>query len=141
MNNQMFVFKKYLVSSIIIAIVDYLIFWISGFLLTTTLPRILIARVFAIIIQFVLVNFTVFQCKLPVNRSFPLFVLLVLANAFLVSQIIQLSLLSNIPEIAAKIIAEAALYLPNYFISKNLIFKPELEKMSTNNVHAASPRS
>ncbi len=121
-------FLRYILSSLIVASFDYFIFWVSGYLVEITIVRVLLARSIAILIQYFLLKVKVFYSKLPNSKMFPFFIALVLVNAFLVSQIINLLAGLGMDQIIAKVIAEVGLYLPNYWVSKRWIFKSSENK-------------
>ncbi len=128
MKSRKYTFIKYVIVSLLIAGVDYSVFWVSQHFMSQLLARLILARTISIIVQYLLVNFKVFESKLPTLRTLPIFVLLVLLNGLVVSQLIGLLQSVRIPEIPSKIISELGLYLPNYWIMKNWVFTDPKKK-------------
>ena len=131
MKQKRYTFYKYVAVSLLIAGVDYSVFWGSQFFIHSLLARLILARTISIIVQYLLVNFKVFESRLPTIRTLPIFVLLVLLNGAVVSQIIQLLETIGVLEIPAKIICELVLYLPNYWIMKNWVFREVLSEKAS----------
>jgi|WetSurMetagenome_2_1015567.scaffolds.fasta_scaffold95764_3 putative flippase GtrA len=119
---------KYVIVSLIIAGIDYSIFWFSQLLFPNLLLRLLLSRSISIVVQYLLVNFKVFECKLPTTKTLPLFVGLVLLNGLLLDILIKWLGQLGIAQIYAKVICELALYLPNYWILRRWVFKNSGEK-------------
>jgi putative flippase GtrA len=114
---------KYLIVSFLIAGIDYTIFWFSQFFLSNLLLRILLSRSISIIVQYLLVNYKVFECKLPTKKTLPLFIGLVLLNGLLLDWLIKWLNQLGVSQIYAKAICELTLYLPNYLILAHWVFK------------------
>lgn len=117
------IFAKYLLTSLLVAGIDYSIFWGSQYILENLFVRLMLARSLSIIIQYLLVRFKVFNSKLPTKRTFPAYVLLVVVNAILVEAVIKFLGSFGVTEISAKVASEIILYLPNFWIIKKYIFK------------------
>ncbi|MBA4384704.1 MAG: hypothetical protein C0410_08205 [Anaerolinea sp.] len=128
MKSSILLFIKYIIVSIIIAGIDYSIFWFSQLLFSNLLLRLLLSRSVSIVVQYLLVNFKVFECKLPTSKTLPLFVGLVLFNGLLLDMLIKSLGPLGITQVYAKVICELTLYLPNYWILKRWVFKKSDEE-------------
>lgn len=128
MKSSILLFLKYVIVSLIIAGIDYSIFWFSQLLFPNLLLRLLLSRSVSIVIQYLLVNFKVFECKLPTIKTLPLFVGLVLFNGLLLDVLINWLSQLGVNQVYAKVICELTLYLPNYWILKRWVFKKSDEK-------------
>ena len=126
------IFFRYVLVSLLIAAIDYSVFWGSQFFISNLFLRLLLARGLSIIVQYLMVNFKVFESRLPSIRTLPFFILVVLLNGFIVSKIIPLLTGYGLTQIEAKIVSEIALYLPNYFILKELVFRKKDSPESNN---------
>ncbi|MCX6055652.1 MAG: hypothetical protein NTZ74_12210 [Chloroflexi bacterium] len=123
MNKPIFLFFKYFCTSIVVAAIDYFIFWVTQYVTDMTITRVMVARGIALFIQYLLVNLKVFNNKLPTKRTLPFFLVLVIVNGILVSNAINLFNMQGVTKINSKVFAEIILFLPNYFICKEWIFK------------------
>lgn len=123
LNKPIFLFFKYFCTSIVVAAIDYFIFWVTQYVTDMTITRVMVARGIALFIQYLLVNLKVFNNKLPTKRTLPFFLVLVIVNGILVSNAINLFNMQGVTKINSKVFAEIILFLPNYFICKEWIFK------------------
>lgn len=126
-----FVLFRYIASSIITAIFDYIIF----FLVVGFFPlwgAIAISRGASVILNYGLVRNMVFSSKAKIAETFPKYILLVITSGFL-SYLMTLFFAThmNIKPLIGKLIAEAILYLANFVIQKELIFTKRYEKKKT----------
>jgi putative flippase GtrA len=116
-------FLKYVMVSLLIAGVDYSIFWFSQLFFSNLLLRLLLSRCVSIIVQYLLVNIKVFECKLPTPKTLPLFIGVVLVNGVILDLLIKWISQFGISQIYAKVICELILYLPNYWLLRHWVFK------------------
>lgn len=123
MKSSILLFIKYVIVSLIIAGIDYSIFWFSQLLFPNLLLRLLLSRSISIVVQYLLVNFKVFECKLPTTKTLPLFVGLVLLNGLILDLLINWLGQLGINQIYAKVFCELVLYMPNYWILRRWVFR------------------
>lgn len=115
---------RYFISSMLTALIDYTIFiFCSGFIHNILLNTYL-ARMVALIVNYLLVRNIVFHSRKKVSKTLPFYILLVATSGFISASIISFLMDSiNIGLVKAKIMAEGIIYIANFVIQKELIFK------------------
>jgi glycosyltransferase involved in cell wall biosynthesis len=118
-----FVLFRYVIASIITAIVDYILFVMLISATNNVLLSTLAARGVALTVNYSLLRLIVFQVKTNISKSFLRYILLVLASglvsAFLTSTINRIT---GLEIILAKAISELILYSLVFWIQKTIIF-------------------
>lgn len=120
-----FVLFRYILSSIVTAVFDYLVFLA---VLPLTGGSILISTYFsraaAVCINYALVRNMVFDSRMKLRRTLPLYLLLVCVSGFLsASMVMCLKSLLGLDARIGKLLAEAVLYLINFSIQRDFIFR------------------
>lgn len=69
-----------------------------------------------------MVNYKVFECKLPTTKTLPLFVGLVVLNGLILDFLINWLGQLGIAQVYAKVIGELLFYVPNYWILGHWVF-------------------
>ncbi len=119
-----FVLLRYMLTSVIIAAIDYIVFFGVYRLSNDVAAGVFIARTVAILVNFTLLQRRVFFYHGQESPALIKYVLLVFTAGLITTLLIQLFtqyLLFDV--IIAKLAAEWMLYFINYFIVKKYIFK------------------
>ncbi len=116
---------RYIGASLAIVGIDYIIFWIVQSMTPSTVVSLFVARFVALLVQYTLIKLSVFESRLPTLQTLPRYILLVSINGLLVAAVIHFFTIYGVANIAAKAIAEAVLYFPNYLITKKWVFRLE----------------
>lgn len=121
-----FVLFRYVLASFSTAMIDYTIFFaslnVTGDILSSTYA----ARLVALIYNYSVVYKLVFRSRESMRRTFPLYLTLVAVSGFISATIIEhLSRYMNI--FLAKVVSELLLYLANFLLQKEIVFKEEEE--------------
>ena len=120
-----FVLFRYILSSIATALFDYLVFLLAlpltgGSILLSTY----LSRAAALCINYTLVRNLVFDSRAALRRTFPLYLLLVCVSGFLSAMIVMgLKSAVGLDERLGKLLAETVLYLINFLIQRDFIFR------------------
>ncbi len=120
-----FVLFRYILSSIVTAVFDYLIFLLvlpltGGSILLSTY----LSRAAAVCVNYTLVRNMVFDSRAKLRQTFPLYLLLVCVSGFLsASMVMCLQSVLGLDARIGKLIAESVLYLINFLIQRDLIFR------------------
>lgn len=120
-----FVLFRYILSSIVTAVFDYLVFLLvlpvtgGNILLSTYL-----SRGASVCINYALVRNMVFDSRTKLRRTLPLYLLLVCVSGFLsASMVMCFESLLGLDARIGKLLAEAVLYLINFSIQRDFIFR------------------
>ena len=118
-----FVLFRYVIASLLTAMVDYIIFVMIVFATSNILMSTLMARGVALTVNYTLLRHVVFQSRASISKTFPKYVLLVLASG-LVSAFMtaRMNRGAGINIIQAKAISELILYAFVFWIQKTFIF-------------------
>jgi glycosyltransferase involved in cell wall biosynthesis len=118
-----FVLFRYVIASLLTAIVDYIVFVLIVFATNNILLSTLLARGVALTVNYSLLRLVVFQSKENIAKTFPKYILLVLASG-LVSAFLteRMNHLAGINIILAKPISELMLYVLVFWVQKTIIF-------------------
>jgi putative flippase GtrA len=117
------VFARYLLSSLLTAGVDYLVFLLIFPALGSILVSILLARAASVLVNYLLVRCAVFFSAERVLKTFPRFVLVVAVSGLVTSGLIAaFTAHLRLPVLQAKMAAELLLYLVNFTVLDRLVF-------------------
>jgi hypothetical protein len=122
MSNRL-IFVRYLLTSAIIASIDYMAFIISFSFDHDVLTSVFIARTVSVLVNFSLLQKKVFFFHGRFSPALIKYILLVFTSGLITTLLIQLftkHLLFDV--IVAKAVAELILYLFNFFVVKKYIF-------------------
>jgi putative flippase GtrA len=123
------VFARYVLSSLLTAGVDYLVFLLVFPSLGSIVASILLARSASVLVNYLLVRYVVFFSAERVLKTFPRFVLLVAVSGLVTSGLIAVfTARLQLPVLQAKMAAELLLYLVNFTILDRLVFARRKEK-------------
>ena len=120
-----FVLFRYILSSAATALFDYLVFLLvlpltGGSILLSTY----LSRAAALCVNYTLVRNLVFDSRTALRRTFPLYLLLVCVSGFLSAMIVMgLKSALGLDERLGKLLAETVLYLINFLIQRDFIFR------------------
>ena len=120
-----FVLFRYILSSAATALFDYLVFLLvlpltGGSILLSTY----LSRAAALCVNYTLVRNLVFDSHTALRRTFPLYLLLVCVSGFLSAMIVMgLKSALGLDERLGKLLAETVLYLINFLIQRDFIFR------------------
>lgn len=120
-----FVLFRYILSSAATALFDYLVFLLvlpltGGSILLSTY----LSRAAALCVNYTLVRNLVFDSRTALRRTFPLYLLLVCISGFLSAMIVMgLKSALGLDERLGKLLAETVLYLINFLIQRDFIFR------------------
>lgn len=120
-----FVLFRYILSSAATALFDYLVFLLvlpltGGSILLSTY----LSRAAALCVNYTLVHNLVFDSRTALRRTFPLYLLLVCVSGFLSAMIVMgLKSALGLDERLGKLLAETVLYLINFLIQRDFIFR------------------
>lgn len=118
-----FVLFRYVITSLLTAIVDYIVFVLIFYATNNILLSTLLARGVALTVNYSLLRLVVFQSKENIAKTFPKYILLVIASglisAFLTERI---NYIAGINIILAKAISELILYVLVFWVQKTIIF-------------------
>lgn len=120
-----FVLFRYILSSAATALFDYLVFLLilpltGGSILLSTY----LSRAAALCVNYTLVRNLVFDSRTALRRTFPLYLLLVCVSGFLSAMIVMgLKSTLGLDERLGKLLAETVLYLINFLIQRDFIFR------------------
>lgn len=123
-----FVLFRYIFASFMTAIVDYLIFIASIRLFQSVFIATCMARSVAVFFNFFLVKKMVFDDRNKFLSTFPKYILLVTISGFISLSIIHYLGFFKIGVIYAKIIAESVLYIANFLVQRDIIFRVKQDK-------------
>ncbi len=114
---------RYAITSLITTMVDYLVFFIAYPMLQQILAATLLARVVALIVNYILLRNSVFHSQKKVSKTFSRYVLLVIIFGVISANLISLlhSTL-QVPIFLAKVIVETALFFVIFWIQKSFVF-------------------
>jgi glycosyltransferase involved in cell wall biosynthesis len=118
-----FVMSRYLFASVLTALVDYIVFVLVMPFFGSITAATYIARGSAVSINFILVKKVVFGDHKKIMSTLPKYLLLVILSGFISLSIIHYLSSLGMKIILAKIVAESVLYLANFIIQKEFIFK------------------
>jgi putative flippase GtrA len=128
--NSVCVFFRYVGTSLVTALIDYMVFFILNGFIDHLLLTVFLARGVAIIYNFFVIKGIVFQAAdKHFWHYFLPYLLLVFFSGWLASKIIVLldtRVMDNL--ILSKMSAELLLYFPNYLIMRHIIFKSSAER-------------
>jgi glycosyltransferase involved in cell wall biosynthesis len=118
-----FVLFRYMIASLITALVDYIVF-ILVYSISQSVPiGIFFARGVAIIVNYTLLRNMVFYSRTALLKTFPKYVLLVLVCGVISAYFIQILVSSfNLQVVLAKVISELSLYFIVYILQKRFVF-------------------
>lgn len=120
-----FLILRYMGASMVTAAVDYASFLALYPLLDNIPTSIFLARLVALVINFLLLRKAVFFSSRQTHNTFPRYLLLVALSGTATSFLVGFfNRHFNIPVIYGKILAEALLYLINFNLLKGLVFLP-----------------
>lgn len=120
-----FVLFRYILSSAATALFDYLVFLLvlpltGGSILLSTY----LSRAAALCVNYTLVRNLVFDSRTALRRTFPLYLLLVCISGFFSAMIVMgLKSALGLDERLGKLLAETVLYLINFLIQRDFIFR------------------
>jgi len=121
-----FVLFRYVIASLLTAAVDYLAFILFISMTDNILLSTLMARGVALAVNYSLLRFMVFKVDTGISKSFPKYILLVLAAGFVTAFLIStISRISGINVVVAKMISELTLYPLIFWVQKTIIFTRE----------------
>lgn len=121
-----FVLFRYILSSIVTAVFDFIVFLVvfpltGGNVLVSTY----LSRGAAVCLNYALVKNMVFDSRQKILRTFPAYLLLVCISGFISAAMVTYMQESfQIDARIGKLIAEFLLYLANFLIQRDFIFKP-----------------
>jgi glycosyltransferase involved in cell wall biosynthesis len=124
-----FVLFRYVITSLITTMVDYLVFFFAYPMLQQILAATLLARVVALIVNYILLRNSVFHSQKKVSNTFSRYVLLVIIFGVISANLISLlhSTL-QVPIFLAKVIVEVALFFVIFWIQKSFVFYERAQK-------------
>ncbi len=115
---------RYVIASLITAAIDYSVFIAAAGFVKNILFNTYLARGVALIVNYIMVRNVVFRSKKRALRTFPLYLSLVIFSGFVSASIIHFLMDQlGLSLIVAKLIAESTIYLANFAIQKEFIFK------------------
>ncbi len=127
-----FVMFRYVIASVITALVDYIVFASVVTCLTmTTMEATYISRFVALFVNYLLVRNLVFSSRESVAKTFPKYLLLVVISGFISGATVNYLETFGISILLGKLIAEALLYLANFVIQKDLVFSQSGKEKKT----------
>ncbi len=120
-----FVLFRYVLASLSTALIDYMAFFASYGWTREVLISTYTARLIALLYNYSILNKLVFRSTLGVWRTFPLYLTLVAISGFISVSII--AYLSRFTDnlLLTKMASELLLYLANFFIQKEIVFREE----------------
>lgn len=117
-----FVFLRFTGSSLVTTAVDYVVFLAAYAAAGSILLGLIAARSVAVILNYLLVSRVVFRTR-NVRRTLPRYLLLVVGLMLMSYGLIHaLHEAVGLPVVAAKIVAETALYFFNFAVQRSLVF-------------------
>ncbi len=123
-----FILLRYVLTSAITALVDYVIFINIYELIGNIFAVTFLSRFFALFVNYVLLRKYVFYSKTSVKNTFPKYVALVIASGLISSIIVEyITKMNGIGIIFAKVVAELLIYGFNFTIQKTVIFRNKHE--------------
>jgi|WetSurSiteA1Bulk_404760.scaffolds.fasta_scaffold03947_3 glycosyltransferase involved in cell wall biosynthesis len=118
-----FVLFRYVIASLLTAIVDYMVFVLIVFATNNILLSTLLARGVALTVNYSLLRLVVFQSKENTAKTFPKYILLVLASGLISAFLTErMNYIAGINVILAKAISELILYALVFWVQKTIIF-------------------
>ena len=136
-----FVLFRFMLASLTTAAVDYVVFILAFSLSSNILLSQSLARLFALFVNYLAVKRMVFNSDQEHNEVFPRYVLLVLTTGLLSYGLINLFVgVFALNVIAAKLFSELIIYLGNFTVQREFIFKNCSKKKKTDwNVYYTKP--
>jgi putative flippase GtrA len=117
------VFGRYVLSSLLTAGVDYLVFMLVFPMLGSVLGSIFLARAASLLVNYILARFVVFFSADRVRKTFPRFAAVVIVSGLATSGLIGVFTARwQLPVLQAKMVAELLLYMVNFTILDRLVF-------------------
>ena len=118
-----FIFTRYISTSLLTAAVDYLVFILSYPLIQNVLVCIYLARLAAILINFVLLRKVVFYSSDTIPSTFLKYITVVLFSGFITALLINFfNSQLHIRVVLGKMMAELLLYFVNFYFLNRLVF-------------------
>jgi putative flippase GtrA len=116
---------RYLISSVVTAAVDYLVFLCIYASSSNLVASIFLARAASILVNFTLLKLGVFHSRESILVTFPRYILVVIISGILAGYLMIPFLQKNLgfPIIFAKAGAEAILYMANLLVISRLVFR------------------
>lgn len=123
------VFIRYVSGSLVTAAVDYTVFLLAYMAHADMVVAVLFARFVALLANYLLLHFAVFDTRRGVFSVLPRYVMVVVASGLAATQLIHwMGGAFGIPAVWAKIGAETALYPLNYLLMSFCVFSPETRR-------------
>ncbi len=121
-----FVILRFFTSSMITAIIDFIVFILCYAIFANVLTALAAGRIIAIMVNFLLNKKFVFNSTCKPRGAFVRYMALVVLNAFLsYLMIIEFQTYLHLSVLTAKIFAELILFLVSFSVQRNLVFHKE----------------
>jgi glycosyltransferase involved in cell wall biosynthesis len=128
-----FVLFRFMLSSLMTAVVDYIVFMIAFSISSDIFLSLCLARVIALVVNYTAVKNLVFLSDQKHRVVFPRYVCLVIVNGLIAYGMINYLVASfALNVLAAKIISELTIYFGNFAIQRDFIFSSRVKKSDGN---------